>query len=53
MASPHHVLPQTKGGSDDPENLLDVCANCHDRIHKGRPAEARSLGLLKSAPGVA
>lgn len=31
----HHLLPRSKGGSDDPENLLAVCDICHARLHEG------------------
>lgn len=35
----HHIIPRSKGGSDDPSNLIDVCSNCHEDIHEG-PAGA-------------
>ena len=41
----HHRLLRSQGGSDDPENLLDVCAPCHQWIHD-HPAEAYLRGLL-------
>jgi len=25
-----HVLPKFKGGSDDPSNIQNLCANCHE-----------------------
>lgn len=28
----HHVVPRRFGGSDDPENLVDVCASCHNKL---------------------
>ena len=27
----HHVIPRSKGGSDDPTNLVTLCVECHDR----------------------
>jgi 5-methylcytosine-specific restriction endonuclease McrA len=45
----HHVLPRSAGGFDEAENLLPCCEACHDEIHNKRPAEARELGLLRSA----
>ena len=30
----HHIVPKNYGGSDDPENLVTVCANCHQAIEK-------------------
>ena len=29
----HHILPVSKGGSDDDDNLLLVCVACHKKIH--------------------
>ena len=27
---PHHVIPRSKGGADDPWNLMAVCRVCHN-----------------------
>lgn len=29
----HHIIERSKGGSDDPSNLLVLCRNCHGEIH--------------------
>jgi hypothetical protein len=29
----HHVKPRAAGGSDDPSNLILLCANCHQLAH--------------------
>ena len=31
----HHIIQRSMGGSDDPENRITVCANCHRMIHAG------------------
>lgn len=31
----HHVTPKSKGGSDRPENIVGLCAHCHEELHKG------------------
>ena len=31
----HHIVPRSKGGSDVPENIVGLCKDCHDKIHKG------------------
>jgi len=31
----HHIVPKSQGGSDDPENLIEICANCHEDRHGG------------------
>lgn len=43
----HHVILRSRGGSDLPENLLDVCSNCHWWIHH-HVAEATKRGLMRS-----
>lgn len=47
----HHVQLRSRGGSDDPGNLLWVCLRCHDWIH-GHPAEATERGWMASRYGV-
>lgn len=29
----HHIIPRAEGGPNTPENLLLVCASCHQKIH--------------------
>jgi 5-methylcytosine-specific restriction endonuclease McrA len=29
----HHIVPKSKGGGDNPENLITLCTRCHGRIH--------------------
>jgi len=29
----HHIIPRSKGGSDDPKNLITLCQRCHARKH--------------------
>src|SRR5579863_1768858 len=31
----HHIVPKSKGGSDDAKNILQICANCHEDEHGG------------------
>ncbi|MGV8120517.1 MAG: HNH endonuclease [Candidatus Xenobiia bacterium LiM19] len=28
----HHIIPRSHGGSDEPENLIVLCASCHLRL---------------------
>lgn len=30
----HHIVPRRFDGSDDDENLVDLCSNCHSAIEK-------------------
>ena len=29
----HHIMPQSKGGSDGPENRVGLCSDCHAKVH--------------------
>jgi 5-methylcytosine-specific restriction endonuclease McrA len=29
----HHIIPRSKGGSDDPSNLITLCNRCHQSKH--------------------
>ena len=31
----HHIVPKYAGGSDDEINRVNVCPNCHRKIHAG------------------
>jgi HNH endonuclease. len=32
----HHIYPLETGGSDEPENLILLCASCHDKVEAGQ-----------------
>ena len=32
----HHILHKSKGGTDDHENLIALCPNCHRLAHEGK-----------------
>ena len=32
----HHMRHRSEGGSDDPSNLVSVCAACHAKVHGGQ-----------------
>jgi 5-methylcytosine-specific restriction endonuclease McrA len=36
MLTPHHLIFQGHGGTDDLENLLCLCMKCHDDVHDRR-----------------
>ena len=42
----HHVIWQSKGGGDVAENLLTLCVQCHDRVHKNPKLDKRVTELL-------
>ena len=37
----HHIQPVAQGGSNEPENLILTCRNCHGLIHDGKITEAQ------------
>jgi len=30
----HHLTTRGAGGGDEPENLMPLCFNCHEEIHR-------------------
>ncbi len=37
----HHMKSRGRGGSDHPNNLLDVCFKCHAKITDNKPGTER------------
>lgn len=33
----HHIVPLSKGGTNNKDNLITVCRGCHMAIHNHRP----------------
>lgn len=29
----HHLIPKSRGGSNDDSNIITLCVNCHEKIH--------------------
>jgi hypothetical protein len=29
----HHIVEQNQGGSNEPNNLVPCCSNCHSKVH--------------------
>lgn len=46
----HHLIPRSKGGSDEPSNLVTLCEKCHSGIHIERQVSLgkRFLSFVKS-----
>lgn len=47
----HHIIPQEDGGSDEIDNAIPLCPNCHDHVHikysKGRTTRSYTPNELK------
>ena len=44
----HHILPQSEGGPTSFENLIALCANCHDRYHRTKEIDRKSMKQYKA-----
>lgn len=53
----HHIIFKSQGGTNTPDNLITLCASCHDKVHcggfeiKGRKSKtkhATEMGIVKS-----
>lgn len=31
----HHVISQSKGGTNEKSNIANICPNCHRKVHLG------------------
>ena len=48
----HHIIFRSKGGSDEQENLITLCHNCHTKLHNGEVKlnlKGKSKGSLNHA----
>lgn len=47
----HHIVERSNGGSDDIDNAIPLCANCHDEVHasgaSGRVSRKYTVSELK------
>jgi len=41
--SVHHKVPRTAGGTNDPDNLITLCGNCHRAVHRHAPRSEAGL----------
>jgi hypothetical protein len=45
----HHIIEQSEGGTDDPENLIVLCPNCHQhRYHRSKEFTKDQLRIYKA-----
>lgn len=48
----HHIIFRSNGGSDEQENLITLCHNCHTKLHNGEvrlSLKGKQKGQLKHA----
>ena len=41
----HHVIYKSHGGTDNPDNLIPLCMNCHDGHHTNNNPTTEQLKL--------
>ena len=46
LADVHHVIKRSQGGTDDMNNLILLCRDCHNKQH---PEKQVQLGKIPSA----
>ena len=39
----HHIIPRSKGGTDDYDNLTYICPNCHRLAHRNKLSNFTSI----------
>lgn len=42
----HHLYRRADGGADDPDNVVALCPNCHQRIHNGQDGDEFNASLI-------
>lgn len=48
---PHHIRYRSQGGSDIPENLIQLCFDCHRGVHDGKIDRNELLGIVAKREG--
>ena len=38
----HHVIRKSRGGTNNPENLMPICRDCHNLLHFSSNTEVRN-----------
>ncbi len=44
----HHIVPRSRGGTNDPSNCMCLCAACHGLVHEHKSS---MMGLIVKDPG--
>ncbi len=51
IAQYHHIRPRSMGGSDTLANIIGLCEDCHENVHKTekiqKQVQAKKAGLMK------
>ena len=41
----HHIVEKSKGGSDRPDNIVGLCADCHRKVHTDRNVQKQIMKI--------
>ena len=44
----HHIVPKSKGGTNDIANMIRLCPNCHTAVHRGAYSEEELFNLKEA-----
>lgn len=44
----HHIISKGAGGNDKADNLIELCSNCHRKVHDGIIKKQELLGIIKN-----
>lgn len=48
MCEMHHKIPLSLGGTNEKSNLIPLCYDCHDELHKSNRGQMVKAGLKKA-----
>lgn len=51
-AQPHHINTVGSGGGDIPENLIQLCSDCHMGAHDGRISKKELMKIVAEREGI-
>ena len=44
----HHVKTKGSGGNDTEDNLIELCGDCHRKVHDGKISKEELLKIIKN-----
>jgi 5-methylcytosine-specific restriction endonuclease McrA len=46
LADVHHIIKRSQGGTDDMDNLILLCRNCHNKQHPEKQVQLGKIPTL-------
>lgn len=44
----HHIKSKGSGGNDTEDNLIELCGNCHYKVHSGKIKKGELINIIKN-----